>query len=122
MPAASAMSASMEPTTAMEASTMAAYRGISTAVSIAATIPIAATITITTVITEAYTDAVAVIPVGISIGVVRIGVTVCDRGRCGIIAGGWRSITWAGRLSRWIVAVARSLIGVALTAVGRILH
>src|ERR1700679_111045 len=109
MPAASA---SME-------TAIAASRGISPAEA-----AIATAVSITAVITEAYTEAIGipVIAIGISIGVVRIGVPVCDRGCCGIIAGGRRSITWSGSLTRLIVAVARSLIGEALVAVGRILR
>jgi hypothetical protein len=96
------MSATMKTTTAMETPAVAASRGVATTEAIATAVSVAATITI-----------------GVSIGVVRIGVTVCDRGRRGIIAGGWSSIIWAGSLSRLIVAVARSLIGIVLIVVRR---
>jgi hypothetical protein len=124
MPAASAMPAAMETATAMETAAVATSRAISTVnaaaiatmISIPTAVSIPATITIPTVIADAYTEAIGipVIPIRISIGIVRIGVTVCNRGCCGIIAVGWRSITWASRLSSLIVAVA-------LTAVSRIL-
>jgi hypothetical protein len=101
----------------MEPATVAASGGISTVnaaaiatvVSIPSMVTVPPTIAIPPVIADAYTEAI-----GISIGVVGIGVTVCNRGCCGIITVGWRSITWAGHLSSLIVAVA-------LIAVRRIL-
>jgi hypothetical protein len=113
----------MPAASAMEPATVAASGGISTVnaaaiatvvsipsmVTVPPTIAIHPTIAIPPVIADAYTEAI-----GISIGVVGIGVTVCNRGCCGIITVGWRSITWAGHLSSLIVAVA-------LIAVRRIL-
>ncbi|MGD0647752.1 MAG: hypothetical protein ABR971_07150 [Acidobacteriaceae bacterium] len=85
---------------------------------------IASTVSIATVIAKTYAEAIGIpiIPVEISIGVVGMRVTVCDSGHCGIVAGGWRSVTGAGRLSGLIiVAIARTLIWVALIVISRIL-